>query len=195
MGEGRWGDVLYPKRHYTYHHSCCRHFSLLHCFLFFFLMLTVAVVPGVALPAATTAVQGNSLTLDCNPIGQPTPTVIWFMDNVQLTSTTRVSVDGAGRLIFSSVISTDAGSYRCEATSSVGTASATTTLSVLGKYDIILSFAHLRGCSHNNNAVHWIEDPGTGWRLMRRNWLAVKCVRTGWRKLQLSNCICSVKNC
>ena len=96
--------------------------------------LPITVAPSVSLPLTTTAVQGNSLTLDCNPIGQPSPTVTWYKDNVQLTSGGRVSIDGEGRLVIGSVVTLDGGSYRCEASSSVGVASATTSLTVLGKY-------------------------------------------------------------
>lgn len=83
----------------------------------------------------TTAIQGNALTLDCNPIGQPTPDVTWFQNDVQLTATARVSIDSDSRLVFSPVFSSDGGTYRCVAESSVGTASATTSLTVLGKYN------------------------------------------------------------
>ena len=96
-------------------------------------MLTFAVVPSVSLSATTTATQGNSLTLDCNPIGQPSPSVAWYKDNVQVVSNSRVSIDSEDRLVFSSVISSDAGNYRCQASSSAGMAAATTTLNVLGK--------------------------------------------------------------
>ena len=94
--------------------------------------LNVAVVPSVSISTTTTAVQGNSLTLDCNAVGQPSPTVVWFRDDVQLTSNSRVNIDTEDRIVFSPVFSRDAGRYRCVATSSAGTASATTTLTVLG---------------------------------------------------------------
>ena len=86
----------------------------------------------MSLSAATTATQGNPLTLNCNPIGQPSPSVTWYKDDVQLIPNSRVTIDSEDRLVFSSVISTDAGSYRCEANSSAGTASAMTILTVLG---------------------------------------------------------------
>lgn len=79
-------------------------------------------------------VQGNPLTLDCNPIGQPAPSVVWFRGSTQLQPDSRVTVDQSGRLVFSRVFSTDASTYRCVATSTVGRASAETQLRVLGKY-------------------------------------------------------------
>ena len=98
-----------------------------------FLHMLFAVAPSVALSATTTATQGNPLSLDCNPIGQPSPSVTWYKDNVQLVPNSRISIDGEDRLVFSSVISADGGSYRCEASNSAGMDSATTTLTVLGR--------------------------------------------------------------
>ena len=88
----------------------------------------------MSLSATTTATQGNPLSLNCNPIGQPSPSVTWYKDNVQLVPSSRVSIDSEDRLVFISVISTDGGSYRCEATNSVGVDSAVTTLTVLGEW-------------------------------------------------------------
>ena len=83
----------------------------------------------------TVAVQGNAFTLDCQVTGQPTPTVTWFRGSAQIAGddSSRLSVDAMGRLVFGTVFSTDAGSYRCTATNEVDTVSADTTLQVLGK--------------------------------------------------------------
>ena len=97
------------------------------------MIIGFAVAPSVSISATTVTTQGNSLTLDCDPIGQPPPGVTWYKDDVQLVSGGRVSIDSEDRLVFSSVISSDAGDYRCEASSSAGRASAVTTLNVLGK--------------------------------------------------------------
>ena len=92
-----------------------------------------AVAPSVSLSATITATQGNPLSLDCNPIGQPSPSVTWYKDNIQLVPNSRISIDSEDQLVFSSVISADGGSYQCEATNSAGMDSAATTLTVLGK--------------------------------------------------------------
>ena len=92
-----------------------------------------AVAPSVALSATTTATQGSPLSLDCNPIGQPPPNVTWYKNDVRLVLNSRVSIDGEDRLVFSSVISADGGSYRCEASNSAGMDSANTTLTVRGR--------------------------------------------------------------
>ncbi len=81
---------------------------------------------------STTARQGNSLTLDCQPAGNPPPTVSWLRDGAAVTESSRVSVDDSGRLVFTSVFSTDAGGYTCLASNSIGSASANTVLIVLG---------------------------------------------------------------
>lgn len=81
----------------------------------------------------TVGIQGSSLTLDCNPIGQPAPTVVWFRGTAQVQTDSRIRVDELGRLIFSTVFSTDADSYQCTASNDIGTASANTQLRILGK--------------------------------------------------------------
>lgn len=98
------------------------------------LLLTCCVVsPLVNISMETVAVQGNPLTLDCQVIGQPTPTVTWFQGSTQITADSRRSIDGSGRLVFTSVLSTDAGTYRCQASNERGSASADTVMRVLGR--------------------------------------------------------------
>ena len=101
-----------------------------------------AVAPSVALSATTTKTQGNALSLDCNPSGQPSPNVTWYKDDVQLVPSSRISIDGENRLVFSSVILTDGGSYRCEASNSAGMDSANTTLTVLGRCTYTYMYLH-----------------------------------------------------
>lgn len=65
---------------------------------------------------------------------------MWLRGGTTLQTDARVSIDSLGRLIFSPVFSTDAASYTCTATNSVGTASAVTNVMVLGRYkDCILN--------------------------------------------------------
>lgn len=80
-------------------------------------------------------VQGDPLTLDCNPTGQPSPGVTWFRGPVQIQGDSRVSVSAEGRLVFRTLFSTDAGTYSCTAANEVGSASDTTQLRVLGTSD------------------------------------------------------------
>ena len=93
----------------------------------------LSVAPQVTIAANTTAIQGNSLTLDCNVIGQPRATVVWTRGNdgspVPLQG--RITQDTDGRLFFSTIFSTDEAVYNCTATNSIGAATAETYLTVL----------------------------------------------------------------
>ncbi len=68
----------------------------------------------------------------CQPAGNPPPAVSWLKDGAAVQESTRVSVDDSDSLVFSSVFSTDAGSYTCLASSSIGSTSVNTVLTVLG---------------------------------------------------------------
>ncbi len=82
----------------------------------------------------TVGVQGSTLTLDCNAMGQPAPSVSWFRGAAQIQQDSRITVTQSGQLVFSPVFSSDADTYRCVVSNSVGTASAETQLTVLGEY-------------------------------------------------------------
>lgn len=77
--------------------------------------------------------QGDNLTLDCGATGNPSPTVLWFKDSDPLPNNGRISVSPNGLLTFTSLYSTDEGSYTCIVSNSVGSTSANTVLTVLGK--------------------------------------------------------------
>ena len=57
----------------------------------------------------------------------------WEREGADVETSDRVAIDGDGRLVFSPVLSADAGSYTCTATNDLGAASATTALTVLGE--------------------------------------------------------------
>lgn len=95
------------------------------------------VPPRANISMETVAVQGNPLMLSCNPTGQPAPSITWFRGPAQIQDDARIAVDSLGRLLFSIVFSTDAGSYRCIVSNEVGTDSATTELRVLGKSELL----------------------------------------------------------
>ena len=90
------------------------------------------VPPLVSISMETVGVQGGPLTLDCEASGQPAPTVTWLRGPAQVQEDSRLQVDARGRLVFSTVFSTDADTYSCTATNDVGSASANTTLRILG---------------------------------------------------------------
>ena len=91
------------------------------------------VAPSVNISMETVGIQGNSFLLDCNPIGQPAPVMSWFRGEEEVEEDSRLMVDNQGRLGFSTLFSTDSGTYTCIASSPVGVASAETVLRVLGK--------------------------------------------------------------
>lgn len=106
---------------------------MLRCISKYITCILSVVSPLVNISVETVGIQGNSLTLDCNPTGQPAPSVIWLRGPTQIQGNSRVMVDGVGRLIFSTVFSADADTYSCTATNDVGTASGSTQLGVLGE--------------------------------------------------------------
>lgn len=96
-------------------------------------LVHLAVSPLVNITMEMIGIQGTSLTLNCNPVGQPIPSVTWFRGPAQIQQDSRITVDQSGQLMFNPVFSTDANTYRCVASNSVGTASAETQMSVLGE--------------------------------------------------------------
>ena len=94
------------------------------------------VLPSVNISTEIVAVQGNTLTLDCNPIGQPAPTITWFRGGVAVQLGPRLTVDSNGRLTFTSIFTADEGTYRCVAQNTAGMASADTALRVIGMYKL-----------------------------------------------------------
>ncbi len=88
--------------------------------------------PTVFLVNSLTAIQGDLVTLNCNPVGWPTPTVVWTREGNELILDSRVTVTGEGQLAFSNIVTEDTGTYTCTASNSIGVAMASTTLTVLG---------------------------------------------------------------
>ena len=91
------------------------------------------VAPSVTLPATTTVIQGEQLLLNCLPTGNPTPTIIWRRDSIQIQSGGRVTIGNNGTLVITSVSSSDNGSYSCHASNSVGADSTRTIVTVLSE--------------------------------------------------------------
>ena len=91
--------------------------------------------------------------LDCQQLGNPQPSLTWEREGADVETSDRVTIDSDGRLVFSPVLSSDAGSYTCTATNDIGGASATTVVTVLGegRWELWLSLGgHL---VHNLNYV------------------------------------------
>ena len=96
-------------------------------------LLPSTVAPNVSLPATTTAVQGQQLLLNCQPTGNPTPSITWNKDNVEIRSGGRVTIGNNGTLVISNVLSSDEGSYSCQGRSNIGSDTASTVVTVLGQ--------------------------------------------------------------
>ncbi|KAH8031690.1 hypothetical protein HPB51_020026 [Rhipicephalus microplus] len=74
---------------------------------------------------------GRSVTLRCPATGRPTPLVTWKRDGVPLLQHARYHVSlTAGMLLISATDPSDAGIYRCTATSPIGEDSTTIRLDV-----------------------------------------------------------------
>ena len=91
------------------------------------------VPPSVSLPPSIVASQGDPLSLDCSASGNPPPSLSWYKDGQPLPSNGRVSISPEREVAIASLYSTDDGDYTCVASNSEGSASATTTVTVLGE--------------------------------------------------------------
>lgn len=100
------------------------------------------VPPSASLPPSIEASQGDSLTLDCETTGNPSPTITWLRDSEPLPSNSRISVSPEGLLSFTSLYFSDEGSYTCIVNNSVGSTSANTLITVLGKTTAYLPQLH-----------------------------------------------------
>ena len=87
------------------------------CILFFIAPPTIS----NGEPSTITAIQGISVVLNCEPEGDPTPTVIWRKDGVTIdTDSFKYELIGTGTLMVHEVSVRDTGDYVCEAESVAG---------------------------------------------------------------------------
>ena len=91
------------------------------------------VPPAVSLPPAMLASQGDSLILDCQPTGNPPPSLSWFKDGQPLVPDNDRLTVSRQTVVITSLYSIDQGNYSCLATSTQGAATASTFLTVLGE--------------------------------------------------------------
>ena len=105
---------------------------LLQHFYLHFLCAAMPFPPTVSLTPAVSLTQGDSFTLNCQPTGNPAPTVSWTKDGVTISSSTpRITVTG-GVVTITGATLVEAGLYRCQAQNSLGSATATTSITVNG---------------------------------------------------------------
>uniref|UniRef100_H3DPY6 Ig-like domain-containing protein n=1 Tax=Tetraodon nigroviridis TaxID=99883 RepID=H3DPY6_TETNG len=73
-----------------------------------------------------TVTEGESLTLECQIGGQPTPVIMWFREDYQIESSIDFHTsytDGIARLVIREAFAEDSGRFSCTATNEAGTIS------------------------------------------------------------------------
>lgn len=83
-----------------------------------------------------TVTEGESVTLECQIGGQPTPVVMWFREDYQIESSIDFQIsytDGIARLMIREAFAEDSGRFSCTATNEAGTVSTSCYLLVKGK--------------------------------------------------------------
>lgn len=82
-----------------------------------------------------TVTEGESVTLECQISGQPTPVVMWFREDYQIESSIDFQIsykDGIARMLIREAFAEDSGRFSCTATNEAGTISTSCYLLVKG---------------------------------------------------------------
>ena len=85
----------------------------------------------------TNVVDGDTATLECHVIGEPTPDVTWHKDDELLSPCSarcQSYVDGVAQLVLDDAVATIAGMYRCTAKNLAGEANSEAKVVVSGVY-------------------------------------------------------------
>lgn len=83
-----------------------------------------------------TVTEGESVTLECQIGGRPTPGVMWFREDYQIESSIDFQIsytDGIARLMIREAFAEDSGRFSCTATNEAGTVSTSCYLLVKGE--------------------------------------------------------------
>ncbi|XP_033247038.1 titin isoform X8 [Drosophila miranda] len=109
------------------------------------------------LPGQVKALFGSSFTLQCNMRGAPRPTVTWYKDGIQLSSSSeRVRIRQIGStcaLTIATVSDLDSGRYTCEATNSKGRVSTFARLQVVSDSRLYEADSRLKEIAHGRNVA------------------------------------------
>ena len=72
-------------------------------------------------PGNVTKTEGENVTLHCNALGYPLPTLSWTKDGSDISNNPRISFStDKKQLAITKASRVDSGAYRCEATNSLG---------------------------------------------------------------------------
>ena len=88
----------------------------------------------ILLPSENTVDEGQNTTFSCTVSGNPTPRIEWKFESEILSSGLKYSIE-EGLLTINQLNFSDAGLYSCVATSALGSAEASSSLTVRGKVD------------------------------------------------------------
>ncbi|KAM7407986.1 hypothetical protein PAMA_003631 [Pampus argenteus] len=100
------------------------------------------VVPPTLIAALknVTVTEGESLTLECQISGQPSPTIMWFREDYKIESSIDFQIsyeNGFARLVIREAFAEDSGRFTCTATSEAGTVSTSCYLLVKVSEEIV----------------------------------------------------------
>lgn len=109
--------------------------------------------------------DGDSMQLSCQVIGNPTPRIQWLHNREPLSETRGISIqqdkDGVCKLNIPEVFPEDGGIYTCRAINKFGKAITKTNIVVEGTYEHIHTvysnmhrLSHISSCSNHNNLCH-----------------------------------------
>lgn len=82
-----------------------------------------------------TVIEGESVTLECQISGHPTPSIIWFREDYRIESSIDFQITyerGYARLVIREAFAEDSGRFTCTATNEAGTISTSCYLLVKG---------------------------------------------------------------
>lgn len=85
--------------------------------------------------------EGESVTLECQISGNPTPVIMWFREDYKIESSIDFQIsyeNGIAQLVIREAFAEDSGRFTCTATSEAGTVSTSCYLLVQGQYMNVL---------------------------------------------------------
>lgn len=82
--------------------------------------------------------EGESVTLECQISGHPTPVIMWFREDYKIESSIDFQIsfeNGYAQLVIREAFAEDSGRFTCTATNEAGTVSTSCYLLVQGLYE------------------------------------------------------------